>query len=196
VLALQPDFVEVITWNDAGESHYVGNFWPEQIAGSDIGTYANSFDHTGWQQILPSFINAYKSGVTDVAQLTPPSGKTAVGVMWYRTLLTSGSCSSDPMGKPSGSQNAQDAINFAVILPDNGSYTINVYSNNNKIGSFPGESGLNRRMVLGLQAGAGQRVEVVDTTTNTVVMSATGTKDVQADTTAICNFNYEVVALS
>lgn len=25
VLALQPDLVELITWNDAGESHYVGN---------------------------------------------------------------------------------------------------------------------------------------------------------------------------
>lgn len=25
VLALQPDLVELITWNDAGEGHYVGN---------------------------------------------------------------------------------------------------------------------------------------------------------------------------
>jgi hypothetical protein len=37
VLSLQPDFVEIQTWNDAGESHYMGNSWPEPIAGSDIG---------------------------------------------------------------------------------------------------------------------------------------------------------------
>ncbi|KAL1966115.1 hypothetical protein VTN77DRAFT_4863 [Rasamsonia byssochlamydoides] len=196
VLALQPDFVEVLTWNDAGESHYVGNFWPEQIAGSDIGTYANGFDHTGWQQVLPSFISAYKSGVTDVSKLAPPSGKAAVGVMWYRTLLTTASCSSDSLGKPSGWQNAQDAINFAVILDNKSSYTINVYSNNKQIGSFPASAGLNGQTVLGLQAGGGQRVEVVDAATNTTVISATGTKDVLAEATGTCNFNYEVVALS
>ncbi|KAL1982151.1 hypothetical protein VTN96DRAFT_1686 [Rasamsonia emersonii] len=195
VLSLQPDFVELITWNDAGESHYVGNFWPEQIAGTDIGNYANGFDHTGWQQVLPSFINAYKSNVTDISKITPAGGK-AVGVMWYRSLLTTANCSPDPMGKPSGWQNAQDAINFAVILPEGASgYTINVYSNNKQIGSFPANAGLNGQSVPGLQAGGGQRVEVVDSSNKTII-SATGTKDVQAQTTGLCNYNYVVAALS
>jgi glucan endo-1,3-alpha-glucosidase len=48
VLSLQPDFVEIQTWNDAGESHYMGNSWPEPIAESDIEAYSSSYGHTGY----------------------------------------------------------------------------------------------------------------------------------------------------
>jgi glucan endo-1,3-alpha-glucosidase len=192
ILDLQPDLVEVLTWNDAGEGHYIGNFWQEQIAGSDIGDYADGFDHTGWQQVITPFISAYKAGATDVSQITPP-GSTPVGTMWYRTLMTSASCSSSITNY----QEAQDAINFAVILPaDASGYSINVYSNNQQIGSFAGVAGLNSQMVLGLQVGGNQYIQVVDRSNN-VVASATGTKDVQAQSSnSTCNWNYEVVGLS
>lgn len=176
------------------------------------------------------------------------SGNPVMGAMWYRTLMTSASCSSSIQG----AQNAQDAINFAIVLPSSGggstapsssasasasasatlspsagprnsirslrdwsrnrnsranttpsgrstsSYTINVYSNGNQIGSFPGHPGLNAQMVLGLQPGAasGQKVEVVDNASGTVVARAVGTKDVTAesvDANGVCNYNYEVV---
>ncbi|KAL2222336.1 putative glucan endo-1,3-alpha-glucosidase agn1 precursor [Thermoascus aurantiacus ATCC 26904] len=190
VLELQPDFVEIVTWNDAGESHYIGNFWPEQIAGTDIGNYTNGFDHKGWQQLLPPFIQAYKSGNTDVTKLYPPSGKSAAGAMWYRPVLTTSDCPQ----KPSGWQSAQDAVNYAVLLPEGSDgFKINVYSNNEQIGSFPAGAGMNARLVLGLQAGP-QRLEVVDGS-GTVVASANGTKEVQTSAD-LCNYNYVVVGLS
>ncbi|GAM35240.1 glucan endo-1,3-alpha-glucosidase [Talaromyces pinophilus] len=190
ILTLQPDFVEVITWNDAGEGHYVGDFWPEQIDGSSIGTYADGFDHKGWLQVITPFIQAYKAGATDISQITPPAGA-PVGALWYRTLLTTASCSSTI----SNYQSALDAVNFAVILPSAG-YTINVYSSSQLIGSFPGVAGLNYNSVPGLQAGSGQYIQVVDSGNN-VVATATGTKSVAAESTSsVCNWNYEVVGLS
>lgn len=198
VLTLQPDLVEVITWNDSGEGHYIGNFWNESLGDSDIGSYANGFDHTGWQQVISPFISAYKSGATEVSEITPASGH-PVGVMWYRTLLTTASCLDDSLGKPTAWENAEDAINYAVVLPDSGDYTINVYSNNDLIGSFAGTTGLNGGSVLGLAAGSAgsQRVEVLNNADATAtVISATGTKDVVAETSGICNYNYEVVAMS
>lgn len=190
VLQLQPDFVEVITWNDAGESHYVGDFWPEQIAGSTIGDYANGFDHKGWLQIITPFIEAYKAGATSISQISPPSAS-PVGSLWYRTLLTSASCSSSIANY----QSALDTINFAVILPSAG-YTIKVYSNKKLIGTFAGQKGLNYNSVEGLAAGSGQMIEVLDSSNN-VVASATGTKSVLAQSAdATCNWNYEVVGLS
>ncbi|KAH8705699.1 glycoside hydrolase [Talaromyces proteolyticus] len=198
ILSLQPDLVEVITWNDAGEGHYVGSFWDESIAGSNIGGYADGFDHTGWQKIITPFITAYKSGATDPSNITTADGN-PVGVMWYRTLLTTSSCSSDSLGKPSGWNDAQDAINYAVVLPSSGSYTINVYSNNSVIGSFKGQAGLNGGTVTGLVAASAdsQRVEVVDDANGSkVVISAAGTKDVLADTSGLCNYNYVVVGMS
>lgn len=190
ILTLQPDFVEVITWNDAGESHYVGDFWAEQIDGSSIGTYADGFDHKGWLQVITPFIQAYKAGATDISQITPPAGA-PVGALWYRALLTTASCSSTI----SNYQSALDAVNFAVILPSAG-YTINVYSNSQLIGSFPGVAGLNYNSVPGLQVGSGQYIQVLDNGNN-VVATATGTKSVAAESTSsVCNWNYEVVGLS
>ena len=186
-LALQPDLVELITWNDAGESHYIGNFFQDQIAGSTIGDYADGFDHTGWQKIVTPFIKAYKSGATSGSQILPP-GSSPVGSLWYRTLLTSASCSSSIQNY----QQAQDTVNFAVLLPSSG-YTIKVYSNNQLIGSFPGTTGLNYNAVAGLQLGGGQYLQVLNSA-GSVVSTVTGTKNVLAQSpNATCNWNYEVV---
>ncbi|OKL62585.1 hypothetical protein UA08_02967 [Talaromyces atroroseus] len=203
-----------INLNDAGEGHYIGNFLNESLGNSDVRSYVDGFDYAGWQQVIPPFISAYKSGATDPSQITSSSmtagggsGK-LVGVMWYRTLLTTASCSNDSLGKPDNWENAQDAINYAVILPDltNGdnygrNYTINVYSNNDMIGSFAGTFGLNGGTVLGLAAGSAesQRVEVVESSNGvnaTTVLISKGKKDVLSETSGICNYNYEVVAMS
>ncbi|PON30855.1 hypothetical protein TGAM01_v200275 [Trichoderma gamsii] len=191
ILDLQPDLVELITWNDAGEGHYIGNFFQQQIDGTNIGDYANGFDHTGWQQLVSPFIKAYKGGTaTSGSQILPP-GSAPVGSLWYRTLLTSASCSSTI----DNSEQAQDTVNFAVLLPSSG-YTIKVYSNNGLIGNFTGTAGLNYRAVPGLSVGGGQFIQIVNSA-GSVVASATGTKQVTAQSSnATCNWNYEVVGLS
>ncbi|KAL4866187.1 glycosyl hydrolase family 71-domain-containing protein [Aspergillus spectabilis] len=89
ILSLQPHFVEMLTWNDAGEGHYVGNVWPEQVEGTEIPSYSDGFDHRDWLQVITPFMQAYRDGVTDVSQIRPP-GNGPVGVMWYRTLLLLG----------------------------------------------------------------------------------------------------------
>jgi glucan endo-1,3-alpha-glucosidase len=189
VLQLQPDFVEFITWNDAGESHYVGDFWQEQIAGSNIGVYANGYDQKGWLQVITPFIKAYKAGATSISQIVPTTTK-PVGAFWYRPLLTTASCSSSIANY----QSARDVVNFAVVLPSTG-YTIKVFSNNKLIGSFVGQKGLNYNSVLGLAVGGGQMIQVVDGSNN-IIASASGTKSVLAQSTnATCNWNYEVVGL-
>lgn len=189
ILTLQPDFVEVLTWNDAGESHYVGDFWQEQIAGTDEGDYADGYDHTGWQQVIKPFIAAFKNNASDISQITP-GGDSPVGALWYRPLLTSASCSSSITNYQQG----QDAVNFAVILPSDG-YTIEVYSNSQVIGNFSGVAGLNYQSVPGLQAGGGQSISVLQD--SNVVASANGTKNVLTQSSnSTCNWNYEVVGLS
>ncbi|KND88090.1 Glucan endo-1,3-alpha-glucosidase agn1 [Tolypocladium ophioglossoides CBS 100239] len=192
ILALQPDFVEFLTWNDAGEGHYIGNVFPDAISCCpDIQSYANNFDHKGWQQLVKPFMDAYRNGATDSSKIMPPSSS-PVGTLWYRTLLTSASCSSTVSNHEQG----QDAINYGVILPSSG-YTINVYSNGKQLGSFPGKAGLNYQSVLGLQTGGDQRIDILDSSNNKVA-TATGTKNVLAQSldSTLCNWNYEVVGLS
>jgi glucan endo-1,3-alpha-glucosidase len=191
ILSVQPDLVELITWNDAGESHYIGNNWPGQIAGSpDIAAYADGFDHSGWQQLVSAFIQAYKSGATSGSQILPPSSS-PVGTLWYRTLMTTAGCSSTIANYES----AQDTVNFAVVLPSS-VYTIKVYSNGAQIGSFDGVKGLNYNDVPGLQPGSAPVLQVYDSSNN-LVASATGTKAVSSESSdsSLCNWNYEVVGL-
>ncbi|KAL2845119.1 glycosyl hydrolase family 71-domain-containing protein [Aspergillus pseudodeflectus] len=192
ILALQPHFVEMLTWNDAGEGHYVGNVWPEQIAGTEIPSYTDGFDHRAWLQVLTPFMEAYRNGATDIGQIRPP-GNTPVGALWYRTLLTSASCSS----AITNHEQAQDAINYAVILPaDASGYSLDVISDGQVIGSYPAGPGLNYRMVLGLRAGQNQQLVVRDPA-GAIVSRASGTKAVQAQSSsAVCNWNYEVAGLS
>ena len=60
-IAQKPPMVMVVTWNDFGESHYIGPHddprgWPQGSAG-----YVKGNDHVGWRATLPAYIAAYKA---------------------------------------------------------------------------------------------------------------------------------------
>jgi glucan endo-1,3-alpha-glucosidase len=195
VLALQPAFIEILTWNDWGESHYIGEFYEDATFGSVETGYDTGCNHTAWQSVLGPFITAFKSNATAVSSIVPPDGVPAIGAMWYRTILTTATCASDPLGKPDGWENALDAVSFAVLLPDGtAGITIKVMSGGKLIGSFAGTAGLNYATVEGMVAGA-QSVEVVDGS-GAVVISASSTSDVLAEAGAVCNYNYNVVKIA
>lgn len=71
VLFLQPDYVEIISWNDWGESHYIGpqdlTQW-DSVFGPTKGkaafNYVDGFAHDGFRQILPHVIDLYKNNST------------------------------------------------------------------------------------------------------------------------------------
>jgi hypothetical protein len=90
VLSIQPDFIELQTWNDAGESHYMGNSWPEPKSSTDIPGYTTDYDHTGFWQILPAFIKAFKAGATTTASMFPTNGAAVQGTFWHHTLTAAG----------------------------------------------------------------------------------------------------------
>jgi len=148
----------------------------------------DGFDHKAWgTELVAPFIKAYHSGATTVAALTPARSAKVSGVIWYRTILTSATCASDPLGKPRGWSNAEDNVSLAVILAAAGA-KIYIYSGTKLISARTGVKGLNYWSVGGLKVGT-VRAEVV---LNGVTMNASGGKQVTADA-AICNFNYQVI---
>jgi hypothetical protein len=80
VLSLKPEFVEIISWNDYGESHYIGPLHEGAYATFEIGNasynYAAGHPHDGWRDFLPYVIDQYKGGGTKIAK----EGVTA----WFR----------------------------------------------------------------------------------------------------------------
>lgn len=95
-----PDFVEIVTWNDFGESHYIGPIFDGAIPPG--ATYVPGYPHEAWLETLPYQIAAYKHAKNP----SSPAPSVAAGedkiVFWYRrtpahagsTDATGNACSS------------------------------------------------------------------------------------------------------
>ncbi|CAJ2501013.1 Uu.00g038660.m01.CDS01 [Anthostomella pinea] len=194
ILTVSPQFAEVITWNDAGESHYIGNTWVE----ADIPDYGNSATtpHSGWQSVITSFIAAFKSGATSTSSMVPAGNAQFAGAMWYRPVLTSCVTQSGSDGTPPGYQAGVDAVNYAVVLPaDASGYTVKVSSAGTVIRTDTVGAGLSFNTVAGMVQGA-QTLQLFNSSGD-LVASASSSVDVgDSPVDGFCDFNYEVVGLS
>ncbi|KAI1094115.1 glycoside hydrolase family 71 protein [Rostrohypoxylon terebratum] len=194
ILALAPEFVEVITWNDAGESHYIGPCWAEGLT-PEILQYGNSdtMPHDGWQPLIASFVAAFKANATSGSAMAPPKSSSFVGAMWYRGVLTS--CGGSGATPPRGSGAALDAVNYAVVLPqDSAGMSVRVTSGGQVLATHAVSAGLNYRSVTGLKTGP-QKLELLDGSGH-VVASADSKVDVSdSPTDGFCNYNYYVAGL-
>ncbi|CAG8909305.1 unnamed protein product [Penicillium egyptiacum] len=104
VLYVQPEFVQIISWNDYGESHYIGPLYEKAMEAFEIGqapyNYVTDMPHDGWRNTLPYFIDMYKKGSAEVTQESI--------IAWYRPAPAA-ACSS---GGTSGNTAAQLQIEF------------------------------------------------------------------------------------
>ena len=181
VLALQPDLVELQTWNDAGESHYMGNSWPEPIAGTDIAAYTANFPHTAYWEILPAFVKAWKAGASSTAGMVPTNNQAAQGAFWHHPLLTTSDCSADPVGEPQGLDDAQDLVTAVVLVAEGeASLRAAVSVGSATLGTQDLSPGFNHFSVSGLLPGT-VSLEVTDTGSGAVVASGTGAVPVSFD---------------
>ncbi|KAI2618955.1 glycoside hydrolase family 71 protein [Hypomontagnella submonticulosa] len=189
ILNVKPEFTEVITWNDAGESHYIGPCWAEGLT-PEILQYGNSdtAPHSGWQPLITSFINAFKAG-SSAGAMKPASGSFA-GSMWYRGVLTS--CNGD---KPRGAGAAVDAVNWAVVLPAGSSgFQVRVTSGGQVLATQSVGAGLNYNSVRGMQTGA-QKVELLDGSGRVVATAGSQVDVSNSPSNGFCNYNYYVAGL-
>ncbi|KAJ5907801.1 carbohydrate-binding module family 24 protein [Penicillium taxi] len=140
VFWLAPEFVEIISWNDYGESHYIGPIYDvladladttyvafDEDYGDAPYNYVAKYDHSGWRALLPFLIDTYKNNYTTITE----EGLTA----WYR-LNAAGACSSD--GGTTGNtvsqlqleywpyEIPQDKIFYDVLLGSTANITVSV----------------------------------------------------------------------
>ncbi|KAI5919550.1 glycoside hydrolase family 71 protein [Camillea tinctor] len=120
-----PEYVEIITWNDYGESSYINEPVQSQIVSGAEG-YINGFSHAAFRFVLPYFISAYKAGNTNVA--VPSEG----AVAWYRTTPASLNGCSDggtvwgQSGDASASGGTSNVISVIALTNSPTSITVSV----------------------------------------------------------------------
>ncbi|KIM43198.1 glycoside hydrolase family 71 protein [Hebeloma cylindrosporum] len=100
----QFDIVQVLTWNDYGESHYVG---PVKGAQPNSQAWTDGMNHTAWLELTQYYSTAFKTGQY------PTIEKDKI-VMWSRPHSTAAE-SPDPVPKPTNFDILQDAV-WAVVM--------------------------------------------------------------------------------
>ncbi|TRM66488.1 glycoside hydrolase family 71 protein [Schizophyllum amplum] len=134
ILASKPQFVEMITWNDYGESHYMG---PLNSSHTDDGgsKWANDMPHTGWLELSQPFIAAFKAGATDISDYITEDKL----IYWYRPTPKSLDCDATDTtmddannstgnyfkGRPDGWDTLTDEVFVVSLLTAPGTTTVN-----------------------------------------------------------------------
>ncbi|KAI0912838.1 glycoside hydrolase family 71 protein [Ustulina deusta] len=195
ILQLSPEFTEVITWNDAGESHYIGPSWPETVT-EEILQYGDTDanPHTGWQPLISSFIEAFKGGASDTSSMVPSNGASFAGAMWYRGVLKS-CVNNGGDGTPRGNGGARDTVVYAIVLPvGSQGFRVRVSSGGQVLATQSVTSGLSYNSIEGLKTGA-QLLELLDGSGNVVAKASSKIDVSDQPTNGFCNFNYYVAGL-
>ncbi|KAI0661905.1 glycoside hydrolase [Cubamyces menziesii] len=107
--------VEIVTWNDFGESHYIGpNNHGQLPPGSEA--WVNGFDHQGFLDLTNYFATQFKTGQA------PAITKDQL-VMWARPHPKNAT-PNDPVGAPKDFQLFQDKLWAVVLATADGSLTL------------------------------------------------------------------------
>ncbi|KAG6906620.1 hypothetical protein DXG01_012938 [Tephrocybe rancida] len=100
----QVDIVQILTWNDYGESHYIG---PIKGAQPNSQTWVDGMDHTGWLELTSYYAAAFKTG-------SYPTIEKDKLLMWSRTHPTQATAP-DPVGQPTNFELFEDSV-WAVVM--------------------------------------------------------------------------------
>ncbi|KII85452.1 glycoside hydrolase family 71 protein [Plicaturopsis crispa FD-325 SS-3] len=113
-------FVEIITWNDYGESHYIGPIEGDQ---PNSQAWVDGFDHQGWLDLIAYYITAYKTG-------TYPAIKTDRTFLWSR-LFPAAATAPDAVGPPTNAAFDSDTLWAVTLLTSPASVTLACGSSTN-----------------------------------------------------------------
>lgn len=106
IVEFKPHLVEIITWNDFGESSYVGPIAGglpiDDAQAGDSHNWCDGFDHQAFMDLASYYIQAYKQG-------SYPSIDNDRVYYWYRTHSKNAN-RNDNLGRPTGADWAEDVV--------------------------------------------------------------------------------------
>ena len=116
-LSLQPDMLQFQSWNDAGESHYMGNLWNTPMNSSlEIQELVNDRPHKAYWPIMKAFIKVWKNGETTTANMVPGINKPVEGAFWHHTLTVDAPCGTADQPKSGDIKTAAEDVVTAILM--------------------------------------------------------------------------------
>ncbi|KAL1961170.1 hypothetical protein VTO42DRAFT_3115 [Malbranchea cinnamomea] len=160
LLDLGPDFIEIVTWNDYGESHYIA---PLSSPHTDDGAskWVNDMPHDGWLELSKPFIAAYKDGASSVDSYITEDRL----VYWYRPAPGDVNCDATDtcmmpannasgnyfIGRPNGWETMEDSVFVVALLTDSATVTVSSGGNEHTFDAPAGASAFTVPMGVGSQ---------------------------------------------
>lgn len=107
-----PEFIELLTWNDYGESHYLRD--PQPLANLPMNTisaheYVDGFSHSALLDLISYFNRWYKDG-------KPPVMNKTTMYVWYRPHIKNAVATSDLLPIPAFANMTEDRI-YGFVIP-------------------------------------------------------------------------------
>ncbi|QRV96019.1 alpha-1,3-glucanase [Ceratobasidium sp. AG-Ba] len=168
-------FVEVATWNDYGESHYIGPMSGLAPAGANYITPKN--DHQAWADYTWYYATWWKSGAA-------PAIATDRVYMWARPHPKSASiCSTDGVGAVNNAAWADDLLFVSVFLKSTAQ--VYCYSGTNNSGLKTLAAGVNELTVPLAAGGVGCTV----TRNGASIINYAPSDFTYSTTPSVCNMN-------
>ncbi|TEY86550.1 hypothetical protein BOTCAL_0006g00300 [Botryotinia calthae] len=160
ILTLGPQFIEIVTWNDYGESHYIG---PLDSLHFDDGNskWVNDMPHDGWLDMAKPYIAAYHAGDSSPNKYITSDQL----VYWYRPNLRTLDCDATDttmvpanngsgnyfQGRPNGWEDMQDSVFIVAMLTEPGVVTVMSGDNVQQFNAPAGASAYQVDMRVGKQ---------------------------------------------
>ncbi|KAG7150578.1 Mutanase like protein [Verticillium longisporum] len=130
VLYVQPEWIQIISWNDFGECHHVGPIVDKALGALNRGRapfdFVSGLPHDAWRKTLPLSIDMYVKNTTTITE----EGVT----FWYRkqpiaacgTGQTSGNTASQLQVEFSPLKVVQDRVFYTAILTSRADVTVSI----------------------------------------------------------------------
>ncbi|KAE9402282.1 glycoside hydrolase family 71 protein [Gymnopus androsaceus JB14] len=173
---VKPDIVEIVTWNDYGESHYISDINPNVDLGDLAPLYVNGFVHAGWRTMAQYYISWYKTG-------TAPAITEDQVVYWYRAYPKAITCSEGDL--PRNSDFPSDSVFAFSMLTSAATITLTV---GDSTASFDAPAGIAIGSVpFSTEDAQSPVIEIVRN--GATVKSGTGAIAISTTSCAYYNFN-------
>ncbi len=136
VIHLQPAMVEILCWNDFGESNYISPIHKSSVP--EGAHYVANMPHEAWLKFLPYYIDAYKSGNISSSSTSPferlgPGPEEGITFWYKRNPGNSGDNGGTTGNNPSQGQSAiapelvsQDKIFVSVLVAEPSDIVVSV----------------------------------------------------------------------
>ncbi|WVR09514.1 hypothetical protein IAU60_006582 [Kwoniella sp. DSM 27419] len=112
------DFAEIISWNDYGESHYIG---PVRADQPNSQGWTTGMPHTAWLQVIKYYAPAFKTGSY--------AGASDQLVLWTRPHPKAANPTNPSMARPTGWDNTDDLLYAWITLSSPATVTVMSGSN-------------------------------------------------------------------